>query len=388
MASLIKRVADKTRQNGLGWVARRIAIEIASPQRASGKLINPLLRMGARLRRVEESPGASDALLVVYDLMVEPNTFDVLWFLMAAEHRRRALGLAALHVVFAGTPLGQERKEAAEYYKVVSRASWRDRFTNILAPLAWAVPSVRDVEILHDRREVKARVASWRSAHLFPEDYVVDYYPTRSCDWPYMVMRGPAGREVGGIFRASEAALDYVDRWLAARGGTGRAVSITTRHYDYNPARNSDLQAWAHFAAYLRERGYMPVFIPDTESLAAGPATEIAEFPHFSEAAWQLHLRLAFYERAYLNLGINNGPAFLYLLDDRAKGIMFKIVTQGVEQNEAAYLIKQGFEIGGQIPFCSRFQKRVWEDDSFEVIRREFEAMEHAIGPVVPRSGA
>jgi hypothetical protein len=139
------------------------------------------------------------------------------------------------------------------------------------------------------------------------------------------------------------------------------------------------LEAWARFAEYLEERGYLPIFVPDTESLADGLPKILETFPHFIEGAINLNLRLALYERAFLNLGINNGPAFLFLVDETAAGLMFKIITRGVENNEEPYLIKQGFAIGGQIPFCTSFQKRVWEDDDFDVIQREFELMETAL---------
>ncbi len=158
------------------------------------------------------------------------------------------------------------------------------------------------------------------------------------------------------------------------------------RHYAYSPARNSNLVAWARFADYLLARGYLPVFVPDTESLPEGVPAEVADYPEFVEGAVNLGLRLALYERAFVNLGINNGPAFLYLVDELAAGIMFKIITPGVEANEPPYLMKQGFIIGGQIPFCSPVQRRVWQDDDFEVIKREFEAIEPEIGRAEDRA--
>ena len=121
------------------------------------------------------------------------------------------------------------------------------------------------------------------------------------------------------------------------------------------------------------------MFIPDTDGAANDAQYGSGEFPIFKEGAWNFGLRMALYERAFLNLGVNNGPTCLFLVNDRCKGIMFKILTPGVPQTDVDYLKKLGLQIGGQFPFSTPFQKRVWEDDTFDVIKREFEAMERRI---------
>jgi hypothetical protein len=378
LGSLLHRVGIQVRRHGPLWLVRRAMREFRAPVTAPGRVVNSGLRWAVRHGPSPAQPNlAKDTLLAFYDLRVEPNTFDVLWFLIAAERERRRRRMTWLHVVFVGSETGAARSEAPDYREVISESSGRDRITNILVPLAWAVPSVSGVEILHDRREARSRLGSWPSADIFPPHYAVGWYPSCIADCVREMHRlGPD--DIAGTFRASEAALTYIDHWLAARGG-GKAVSITIRHYDFMPARNSNLAAWAQFARYLIKRGYFPVFIPDTESLARGIPPELAEFPHLNEAAWNLNLRIALYERAFLNLGINNGPAHLFIVDSRARGLMFKMITPGVPQAEAWFIKKQGFEIGGQLPFCTPFQKWVWEDDDFEAIKREFDEMEQRI---------
>jgi hypothetical protein len=376
---LLRRIALRIRQNGPFWLFRRTIREIQSPVTGAGRSVNMLLRKFSHARRrliVARSAVSADMLLAFYDLQAEPNTFDVMWFLLAAEQRRQALKLRGIHVVFVGYEAGQEREEPPGYLEIVSQSSLRDRITNILVPHAWALPATCNVEVLHDRREAKARLANWEPCNVFPEDYSSDFRHSHIIEWSRALLQSPVPAGVSGAFRASEAALAYVDRWLKSRQATGRAVSITIRHYEYNPTRNSNLDAWKRFAQYLTEQGYFPLFVPDTESLATGLPEALESFPHFSEGAVNLNLRIALYERCFLNLGINNGPAFLFLVDERAAGIMFKIVTPGVPANEPAYLMSQGFEIGGQIPFCTPYQKRVWEEDEFDVIKREFHMME------------
>ena len=173
--------------------------------------------------------------------------------------------------------------------------------------------------------------------------FSVDLHRSTVTEWCREIVASPVPEGVRGAFRATEAARNYVDRWIAARGATGKVVTITVRHYAYSPARNSNLAAWARFADYLLLReGYLPVFVPDTESLPEGVPAEVADCPEFVEGAVNLGLRLALYERAFVNLGINNGPAFLYLVDELAAGIVFKIITPGRRGERAALFDEAG----------------------------------------------
>jgi hypothetical protein len=88
---------------------------------------------------------------------------------------------------------------------------------------------------------------------------------------------------------------------------------------------------------------------------------------------------MALYERAYLNLGINNGPMGLCWLNERTRYVTFKMLTEGVPQATSAYMASLGFELGRSLPSATSRQKWVWEDDDRAVIEREFAMMVSAI---------
>ena len=155
-----------------GWSSAAF-VRYRAPVTAPGVAINGALRYAGRLsRRLGAGHGQADSglLLAFYDLLVEPNTFDAMWFLMAAERRRHRLGLRGIHVVFVGSPPDVARDETKSYREAISVASWRDRIVNILVPLAWAMPTVTDVEVVNDRQQARVRLANWPVAHVFPED--------------------------------------------------------------------------------------------------------------------------------------------------------------------------------------------------------------------------
>ena len=84
---------------------------------------------------------------------------------------------------------------------------------------------------------------------------------------------------------------------------------------------------------------------------------------------------MALYESSYLNLGVNNGPMFLCMLNARTRLLIFKILTPSVPQTTEELMSKLGYEIGGQLPFATQFQRLVWQDDTLETIEREFYAL-------------
>jgi hypothetical protein len=54
---------------------------------------------------------------------------------------------------------------------------------------------------------------------------------------------------------------------------------------------------------------------------------------------------------------------------------MFKLVTPSVPHCTAEFIAWAGFEINGSPAYGTKFQKWVWEDDDFPVIKREFDRM-------------
>src|SRR6185312_15262811 len=114
---------------------------------------------------------------------------------------------------------------------------------------------------------------------------------------------------------------------------------------------------------------------PDTAQIFGGVPPEFDGLPVFHEAAVAVGLRMALYERAYLNLGVNNGPMGLCWLNRRTRYITFKILSEAAAQTTPEYMEFLGFEIGQSLPFATPLQRWVWEEDTLEVIKREVAQM-------------
>lgn len=378
LIALSRRILWRLRRQGGGWLIRRAIQEVQDPLTAPGRVLNRVLRAAVSWSpwRRGRSSGA-DCLLAVWDTLAEPVTFDILFFLLAAEIQRRKLGLKGIHFMVVAASAEEERVHAADYEAVISAAARRDRLINMLLPAGQLLPSVQDMELLADRSEAQRRVLGWVSRHVFPENYSTNFRRSVSQDC-YRLVNSQADTATAAL-RASPASRAYVEKWLEARGAGKRAVSLTLRSYGYNPARNSNLSIWFRFAGWLQERGYVPVFIPDSDSLAEAPLDVPPGALVMTEAAWNLGLRMALYECTYLNLSVSSGPAFLFLLNETARGVMAKMLTPGVSQNEPAFLHNLGFVVGGQLPFCTPLQRCSWEPETFDSLVQEFLDMERLI---------
>ncbi|MFN0043721.1 MAG: hypothetical protein ACKVSF_10990 [Alphaproteobacteria bacterium] len=308
---------------------------------------------------------------VFYDLAVSPVTYDVAWALAAGEMARRDANLASVRLVIVPGPHRGLRREDDDYEAVVDHAARIWRLDNIVLPMARLLPSVDGVLHGGSRGRAVLELALARGPV-----YPLGYGPFLPVAPKPLDVLGPAcaGRPVPLPLRASEQALRHVDIWLAARAAGRKAVVITLRQYGYGAARNSNLDAWLAFARRMDTTIYAPIFVPDTQT-ALAPALAPGVAHVFPEAAWNIGLRMALYERAHLNLMVNTGPHLLCMFNEHCRYVMFKILTPSVRQTSDEYMRFLGFQIGGQPPFATAFQKWVWEGDALEVIEREFGAM-------------
>jgi hypothetical protein len=172
--------------------------------------------------------------------------------------------------------------------------------------------------------------------------------------------------------RATNESLRNIDRWASSHSSGRRIVTITLRDYAYMPARNSNMQAWTAFARALDPARYMPVFIPDLEQTLNGQTQELQGHVVLGEAAWNLGLRMALYERAYISMGVNTGPMGLCWLNARTHYATLKMAPADVPQTSPAFYRELGFEPGHSLPLASPTQELVWEDDTIEAIQRAF----------------
>jgi hypothetical protein len=371
-------LVKKLKEQGWHWFIRRIVREFAQPSTRLGKyfqrasffihwLINKPINFIALLKA---KGNTKDCLYFFYDFEVEPITYDFAWALCIANAKREELGLTHLQVVFVPGFEQGLRKESSVYEQIVNQDARRWRIYSILLPIIKLLPCSPSILFCTSRDEARL-IKEQQAQYVYPEKYnvtfPVPYTPTEIIDYHQTLLS----------LQADKQALDYVAHWLSKHAGNRKIIVITLRQYGYIPERNSNVAAWLQFAETLNKNDFFVVFVPDTEQ--ALETNNLGDFPFFHPACWNLHMRCALYELAFLNLGINTGPMSLCWLNSRCRYLSFKTWLPNVALAPLEALLDRGFVPGENPRFTKLFQKWIWDTDDFDVIVREFWLMYHSI---------
>lgn len=140
-------------------------------------------------------------------------------------------------------------------------------------------------------------------------------------------------------------------------------ITITLRESFRNQYRNSNEEAWAKFKQYLSQRGETVIVLQECE-----------------HAPLNLHMRMALYSEAKMNLGVANGPMALCIFSEAP----YITLNQLPEAPAGTISVRKlaetvGFPEGSQYSFRNERQTLVYKPDTFENIVEAYEAMEPAL---------
>lgn len=307
-------------------------------------------------------------LYAYYDLKIFPESYNVVDFLYFAEIERIHLGLDSIEYRVVANDGDGFRSYRTNWLPLDDK---KFRLNHIILAAGRLMPSCRRTVYYPTREEAKRDFDP--TVPIFPygykfEDFNVNYHDSA------VTLARYAGKRLGS-FRATEAATVRIAQWLTGHAGGRKPVTITLRNYPHEPRRNSDLPEWIRFADSLDADEYCPIFLRDTADVFGPPIKELDRFLTFDPASIDMDLRLALYEKAYLNLFVETGPAQLCILDDVTRCIRFKILQEVHPYANAGYYLYRGYVPGMQWPCCTIFQRSVWDYDKYDVIRDEFDKM-------------
>ena len=317
-------------------------------------------------------------LIAVYDLEILPITFDFTWFLIAADLERRRRGMAQLHVLIVPGQTWECGPESAHYLSLIDGPARRQRIFDLLVPLRELLPVPGGITVAGSRCEADLLVDA-HASRIFPEGFT-PALPYVAVPFPRFV--NDAARQGVEIptFAAPAAGRRWAERWCAAQGEKRPLVTITLRQSDYQPSRNSSLDAWATIAAELMDQGFLVAVIPETHRTLDGSKPVIDGVPNCIEAAWNIVLRAALYEVAYVNLGVNTGPMALAWMNHKARYVTFKMAIEGEPEADVAFQRSLGLDPTKPFLFATPFQRICMDADNVGVLRREIEAIRSILG--------
>lgn len=290
-------------------------------------------------------------LTAFYDLEHGPVSFDFITWLVRAMKERDRIGAKDLHVVIVPKEdgLGGFSRNWGKHDEHAAR--WRLWHILVAAsPLAGATVTLAASR--QQAGDISKHAGSW--------------WPAGKAHFMGPLVDAARKGEAVPQLRATEAARRYVGQWLQ-RVNLGRMVTLTMRRQDTDPSRNSNAEAWGEFWRLVKQRGYFVVALDDT-NVALGEGRGYAELDP--------DLRLALYEQAAMNFIGNNGPQELL----KFSAAPYRIVGLGIESWREHFRKHFHMEYGEQLPWAGTQQRLVYEPDTFDVLKREFEAWAGATG--------
>ena len=163
-------------------------------------------------------------------------------------------------------------------------------------------------------------------------------------------------------FSASQAAHRYVGQWLQTLTGPLRIFALRFDNTNLTRCVIQICPAWNEFLSRVDPTEFTIVIVPDTDHFTENEAPLGGKYQVFTPACFDVDLRFALYEKAYLNMFVNNGPGSAATLSKKIRYLMFKLVVPGVIHCSEEVLMQLGFEPGKSPSYANKFQKWVWAD--------------------------
>jgi hypothetical protein len=228
-------------------------------------------------------------------------------------------------------------------------------------------------------REYADALISHEASRVVPEGFRV--WLPRQPSKNLVHQHAAAGAAIWPLLRATERGRQAVGDFLERHCQGRRPLVITLRCSASSHTRNSRMDQWAAFVESLDRSRYTPIFVHDSEAPMDDRPVPLDRELFCEAARWNLEIRMALYEAAWLNLAVMHGPMELCWYNERARYLLFLEI--GAHPSSSERIIAEGGQpIRRDLAFATPFQHIVWQSDDAANIRTAFEDMarklEHA----------
>ena len=364
---MMNKIVSKLKQKGFRWFIWRLGRELRAPSIPLLKLvIDKYLQFKKKTLKNWSETREDDFLYAIYDLDENAITFNVVEILLDAEYEASVRNKVGFVMVF--VPRSNDPSLTYEEYDALFDADnklWK--FQNIVLPVSLLSEKCKGAYLLPKRSDAVEFVKG--------RDVIPDLYDGVN-------LRGAVdGRELfkkldrPNVFeglRAPKQGMRYIQKWLLENNIKEPIVTITIRNFQFDKARNSNIEAWSQFVKYLRSAGYIPVVIPDTDTAFCEDQL-FDEAILFKECAWNIGLRTSLYETAYLNFFVPNGCSQLAVFNPKCSYIMMNCLPAGSIVTTKESYERNDHPIGTNYRFATPNQRLCFNADTLENIMHEFE---------------
>jgi hypothetical protein len=297
-----------------------------------------------------------------YDLNINPVTFDFAHYLVQAEEFRRKKKLANIDV-FIIKPKYKIPARMASFSVNNSQFEIENRTYEIIFPLTRLLTTVKN-KLIISKNFLKKNDLTKKYKNIFPEGY--SYTSPIPCKHG---MSKTKSSHFYPMFSPSPRSMEIIKKYL--KGIKKKIITITIRDSYYIKSRNSNFSEWIKFAKYLKKK-YEVIFIPDAINYSLLDKKKFKDFIIADYVVWNLSLRTALYEQAFINCSIISAPAEICsMYNFNSKSLIFL--------NKKSYpkkYLKMCIEEWGESeiqPWMSKYHKYVYKADTFKNLKNEFD---------------
>ncbi len=271
----------------------------------------------------------------IYDLRSMPASYDILTFLIVAKSK------SVDHIIFV-PEFGPNRKS----YSIDEKEF---RLTHVLYPMCSLMGL--DYSVSSGGSLAWLKTIEWSDKPHFLCESLKEYKNNPNLHWP----------------QPSDRAKEIVRKEFPEP-----PVVITLRE-TYTEGRNSNIEEWSKFADHVEDTNNV-IFVRDTARWNEPYGTyTLGEFNTFPIASIDLDIRLALYQHAKINFSVGGGPTILLHYSQEIPYRTFKMAYDGYKSSSVDFLTEMGFPPGSQFPWHTGNQEIVWEEDTFENLKREYD---------------
>lgn len=297
-----------------------------------------------------------------YDLNVNPVTFDFAHYLVQAEEFRRKKKLANIDIFIIKSKYKIPAR-MANFSINNSQFEVENRAYEIIFALTRLLKTVQN-RLMISKNYMNKNNLTEKYKYIFPNGY--------SNINPVSCTHGMSKTNSSlfyPMFSPGPRNLEILKKYL--KGVKKKIVTITIRDSFYIKSRNSNFSEWIKFATYLKNK-YEVIFVPDGINYSLSDKKKFKNFIVADYVVWNLSLRTALYEKAFLNCSIISAPAEICsMYNSKSKSLIFL--------NEKAYpknylkLCKEEWGESEIQPWMSKYHKYVYKADTFKNLKKEFD---------------
>lgn len=315
--------------------------------------------------------------LAIYDFADSPYTADIAVFIVNAEIERRKYNLEKVDIIF----ISNDKYPCNPTYQIIN--NHKQLIYNFAIEFTRIFDFIGSVSILDNRQLANNFIKSVKKDYmLFPKDYDIKYPFERFIDLKtttYYATNYSKFANLDLSLKCVSAPLDQLRlarKWLLKYCYPKIPITITLRETELiEPKRTSNKKEWQKLInsynscfKFIILRDYYKLY--DDEPFVGDNVV------YCDEAVVSLSFRTALLELTTLNLMIANGTSIVSLLSTKINYLHFKAITNYPGSITLGFYQEYyGFDKGDNWFLSTKYQKFIWEDDNFDVLKRETDKM-------------